>query len=209
MISPLNDRKRLLGVYIASKSEHGPAWQTWRTPLAEMGVEIISTWIDESCPGETPDMADLWVRCVREVASCDLLIAVHFEDEVWKGAFVEIGVALAAGRPVYVVGAPPGSWVEHPLVAFADDIADAVDDFRQTRTTMATDPEREHLCDAGCDAAYCLDCGEGFGAPCPWHRSFGHVPSADPYGDNVACPGCCQVCGAAHSSTSSPQGGEG
>lgn len=71
---------------------------------------------------------------------------------------------------------------------------------------MAADPEREHLCDDGCDVAYCLDCGEDFTSPCPWHRSFGHVPSCDPYGDDVDCGGCCQVCGGRATSTSEAAG---
>lgn len=116
-------------LYIASKSEHGTKWQAMRHVLAGVGVEIVSTWIDESGPGESADMTDLWVRCIAEAASCDLLVAVHHGGEIWKGAFVEIGAALAHARPVYVVGNPPGSWSEHPLVRFAGSIEDAIEDF--------------------------------------------------------------------------------
>ena len=104
-------------VYVASKSEHGPMWQRWRRDLADHGVlNIISTWIDESAVDASDDLADLWVRCIGESNSADAVIAYHQRGEVWKGAFIEIGSALAAGTPVIVVGDPPGSWVEHPLV---------------------------------------------------------------------------------------------
>lgn len=128
-----NPRERALRVYIASKSEHGPNWRDYRDALLDAGVWVTSTWIDESGPGESADMTDLWVRCVREAASCDLLIAVHHIGETWKGAFVEIGAALAHGHPVYVLGNPPGSWVEHPLVAFAKSIEHAIEDYRFRR----------------------------------------------------------------------------
>ncbi len=117
-------------IYIASKSEHGPKWREMRSLLAEEGHEVISTWIDESGPGESADMTDLWVRCIREASSCDILIAVYYPGEVWKGAFLEIGAALAHGKLVYAIGRPPGSWVNHPLVTLAADIFDAIEDAR-------------------------------------------------------------------------------
>jgi nucleoside 2-deoxyribosyltransferase len=81
--------------------------------LRERGMPISSTWIDD---GDDADPADLWRRCIAEASSADAVIAFHREGDVWKGAFVEIGAALAHGVPVFVVGDPPGSWAEHPLV---------------------------------------------------------------------------------------------
>lgn len=119
-----------LRMYVASKSSHGPKWQEARAVWAELGVEIISTWIDESAEGESASMTDLWVRCVAEASACDLLVAYHLRGEQWKGAFVEIGAALAHGRYVYVIGRPPGSWVNHPLVTFCENVDDAIEDYR-------------------------------------------------------------------------------
>ena len=120
-------------VYIASKSCHGPDWVILRDSYRDLGapVEIISTWIDEPGDGVAEDMADLWRQCIAEARACDLLIAVHYSDEVWKGAFVEIGAALAFGRPVYVIGDPPGSWVNHPRVKRATDVHDALRQFTE------------------------------------------------------------------------------
>ena len=124
------EKNRRLKLYVASKSEHGPAWQAMRLPLAEEGVDIIATWVDESGPSESPDLTDLWVRCIDEVKACDLVVAWHNEGETWKGAYVEIGAALASGVPVYVIGRPPGSWVNHPLVTICADVSDAIEDHR-------------------------------------------------------------------------------
>ena len=103
-------------IYVASKAEHGPMWRAARTHLAMFGGFIISTWIDESDPGESVSMTDLWVRCIEEASRADCVLAFHKPGEQWKGAFVEIGAALAHGKLVFVSGNPPGSWVNHPNV---------------------------------------------------------------------------------------------
>jgi hypothetical protein len=103
-------------IYVASKSEHGPFWQEQRTLLAMFGGFIVSTWIDESGPGESASLTDLWLRCIEEAARADCVVAFHRPGETWKGAFIEIGAALAHARLVFVIGDPPGSWVNHPNV---------------------------------------------------------------------------------------------
>ena len=104
-------------LYIASKAKHGHAWRGHRDVH---GWPIISTWIDEADQGETGDWADLWTRCVTEAAAADVTLVVVFAGEVLKGALVEVGAALGAGRPVHVLdpdGALDGhSWLQHPLV---------------------------------------------------------------------------------------------
>ena len=111
-----------LGIYVASRTIHAAMWKELRSE----GVPIISTWLDEAGAGETEDFSDLWRRCVDEVKRAGRLVAFHSEGDVWKGAFIEIGVALGAGVPVTVVGGPPGSWLAHPLVSQARSVREAV-----------------------------------------------------------------------------------
>lgn len=123
-------------VYTASKTRYGPLWREYRDAwacLTEPAVHVASTWIDESGEGETSDFSDLWLRCIGESSTADLLICVHVGDEVWKGTFIEIGSALSNGVPVYVCGRPPGTWLEHPLVTVAADPDDALCDFLSRR----------------------------------------------------------------------------
>ncbi len=98
-------------IYVASKAVHGARWRQLRNTYP-----IISTWIDEADDGTTVSWLDLWQRCIYEASRSDLLIACHQPGEQWKGAYVEIGAALAVGTPVFVAGDPPGSWINHPLV---------------------------------------------------------------------------------------------
>lgn len=88
------------GVYIASKASHGPRWQELRAE----GYPIVSTWIDESGVGATSDWSDLWRRCVSEAASASVLVAYRELGETLKGAWVEVGAALAAGKVVVLCG---------------------------------------------------------------------------------------------------------
>lgn len=88
------------GIYIASKTRHAHLWRD----LRDAGAPIISTWIDEAGEGESGDLHDLWHRCISESKGCTHLIVYREPDDVLKGAWVEIGAALAAGKPVYAVG---------------------------------------------------------------------------------------------------------
>lgn len=99
-------------IYTASKTRHAPLWKERR----ECGFNVISTWIDEAGAGESASMVDLWIRCVREASEADALIVYAEDGDVLKGGLVEVGAALASGKPVYAVGPVQGSWVEHPLV---------------------------------------------------------------------------------------------
>lgn len=88
------------GIYIASKTRHAALWRD----LRDAGAPIISTWIDEAGEGESADLHDLWQRCIAESCSCKTLIVYRQPEDVLKGAWVEIGAALASGNPVYAVG---------------------------------------------------------------------------------------------------------
>lgn len=112
----------MAGIYIASKSGHGHLWRQMRA----QGVPIISTWIDEAEAGATSDWPGLWTRCVSEAANCTALIVYRQRGEELKGAWVEVGAALAAGRPVYGVGIGDFSVRHHPSIRLVDTLDEAI-----------------------------------------------------------------------------------
>lgn len=123
-------------IYVASRASVPARGEMWRAIRAR-GANIISTWIDEDGEGQTASMPDLWKRIIAEVArSSRLVLYVEPEDFPLKGALIEVGAALAFGRPVRVVAPgvaieprsmrPLGSWASHPLVSFWDDAEAAV-----------------------------------------------------------------------------------
>lgn len=115
-------------IYIASKTKHAPMWRLAR----QLGAPIISTWIDE--PDPSPDFEMLWCRCIEEAAAADFVVLYAQHGEVFKGALVECGAALAAGRTVIQVGVceslkagdgSDASFTSHPNWRRVEDIANA------------------------------------------------------------------------------------
>lgn len=116
--------------YVASKVQHATMWKQHR----DQGVPIVSTWIDEAEPGQTKDLGELWVRIKEEIRRCDGLVFYAAPNELLKGAFVEVGMALALDKPVVAVinmrlegrtHYPIGSWLDHPQVMRAPTVTDA------------------------------------------------------------------------------------
>lgn len=110
------------GVYVASRVKHAEMWRRLREKYP-----IISTWIDEAGENETEDLGELWHRIGKEIeACCAFVLHVESSDFPLKGALVEIGIALAMGKPVFVSAQgvdleersfrPLGSWVNHSQV---------------------------------------------------------------------------------------------
>lgn len=124
------------GIYVASRASVPERAAEWRR-LRDHGWPIVASWIDEAGEGETGDFAELWARIQREVTGAAALI-VYAEpgDFPLKGALVEVGMALAAGVPVYAVlpgvvleprsMRPAGSWLAHPGVAVVPNLAGAL-----------------------------------------------------------------------------------
>lgn len=133
------------GVYVASRASIPDRAIMWRRLRAE-GWPIVSTWIDEDGPGQTDDMAELWVRIAAEVTgAAGLVIYIDPDDFPLKGALIEVGMALAARVPVVVVAPfiniepvscrPIGSWMMHPLVGREECPVNA---FRRLGITLKT-----------------------------------------------------------------------
>lgn len=108
-----------LAVYVASKTKHAEMWKTLRAE----GFPIVATWIDELYP---EDMAALWTRCIIEAESADAVILYREPGDVLKGAFVEVGAAMACRIPVYAVGCDDLSFTKHPLVRVCDNLQQAM-----------------------------------------------------------------------------------
>jgi len=122
-------------IYVASRASILERGEMWRA-LRASGVPINSTWIDEDGPKDTRDLAGLWRRIRSEVTRAKgLILYVEPDDFPLKGAFVEIGMALAAGVPIYIVAPgvtiegrncrPLGSWIKHPSVLFCETVEQA------------------------------------------------------------------------------------
>lgn len=128
-----------MSIYVASKSKMGPEWKDWRAA----GVPIISTWIDECGEGQSV-LPELWMRCIQEAASAEVLVLVHREGEVQKGALVEMGAALMSGAVVIWVGPDYLTAQHHPSVRRAKDVEEAMGMAMSIVAKNPPDPEAAH-----------------------------------------------------------------
>lgn len=110
------------GIYVASKVGHAPMWKMLRSA----GLPIISTWIDEAGQGESKSLADLWLRCIAESSSAEILIVYRIDDEILKGGWVELGSAIATGVQVYAVGIGSFTVANHPAITHFDTLEAAI-----------------------------------------------------------------------------------
>jgi hypothetical protein len=131
-----------MSIYTASRTRHAHRWIEARAN----GIRINSTWIDAddaslsvavAPSGDSWDahwthpMVDLWRRCVEEARDADALILYREDGEELKGALVEAGAALGAGKPVFAVGfngpndMKAFSFLYHPMVLQCEDLETA------------------------------------------------------------------------------------
>lgn len=87
-------------LYVASKTTHADMWRELRA----RGLPVVASWIDEAGEGQTADYSELAARCISEIIHCTAVILYSEPGEILKGALVEVGAALAAGKQVRCVG---------------------------------------------------------------------------------------------------------
>lgn len=124
-------------LYVASRASVPERSAMWRALRDGKGWRIIASWIDEAGEGETADLGELWVRIEGEIRRCDgLILYAEPGDFPLKGALVEAGIAIGAGKPVAVVLSDPsileplsrsplGSWAKHPSCQMCQSLDDA------------------------------------------------------------------------------------
>ena len=101
-------------IYSASKIWHAKRWQTLRDAH---GFNIVATWIDLPCgdpdnPTGAKLLTDaekmvLWSNCVNEIIASDMTVIYTEETDSQRGVMVEMGGALALGKPVFLIGDSP------------------------------------------------------------------------------------------------------
>jgi hypothetical protein len=120
----------MIRVYTASKISTAPEWRDIHATHPH--VHFHARWLKHNLKG-TPDRADFaskfWLEDERDVHDCEALIVWAREGEHLRGALVEVGMAIAFGKPVIVVGthADYSTWQHHPQCQLARDLAHALE----------------------------------------------------------------------------------
>ena len=107
-----------LKIYVAGKLEDKDRVRVIQAMLRNAGHEITVDWTTNSQNSRVQAIKDL-----RGVADADILVAVFEKDLPYKGTYVELGAALALGKPVYILGpnARKCIFLKHPNVRQGED----------------------------------------------------------------------------------------
>lgn len=87
-------------VYVAGKWEDKARVSAVQNLLRAQGHTITYDWVQN----EDPVSAVQAMNDLHGVMKADALVFVAYEDLGFRGAYVEMGMALALGKPVYLRG---------------------------------------------------------------------------------------------------------
>ena len=88
-----------LKIYVAGKYEEKERIREVMNILRGVGHTITVDWTEDAQNTRQQAIKDL-----RGVADADIYVGVFEKDLPYKGALVELGAALALGKPVYILG---------------------------------------------------------------------------------------------------------
>ena len=99
--------------------------------LKSLGHEIICTWLTTPFKRTIEYSIEERVAIAKldadEVTQSDAVLLVESEGMVPGGKFVEAGIAIGQGKPVYVLGRRENMLMWHPLVRQVDSVVDLDD----------------------------------------------------------------------------------
>jgi nucleoside 2-deoxyribosyltransferase len=118
-----------MNVYIAARSQARA--RAASASLKDAGHTIVSSWVTDNNYGSDSTPSALEFAAVldeREIQSCDALVCLSDPDGefVPGGKHVELGIALALRKKVFVCGRRENVFHYHPLVTACGSVADVV-----------------------------------------------------------------------------------
>jgi nucleoside 2-deoxyribosyltransferase len=125
-------------IYIAGKWDERNLVAGYAKQLVANGFEITWPWYEREPPGTTAAVAaEFDVRGVRRADTCLFI----FERELaYKGALVELGMAIALDKRILVVGKGGDSCIfaHHPVVEHTSSFEEALSWLKVEKTTPAS-----------------------------------------------------------------------
>ncbi len=117
-----------LRIYTASKVCEAEQWIKLRGLWPEF--DFTAHWPDliGRIPENVSDFARrFWEQDVADVLRSDVVLVYPTQGQSLRGALVEAGMAIGAGKRVLLVGDSPeyGTWQHHPLVCKVADLEEA------------------------------------------------------------------------------------
>ena len=109
----------MLRVYTASKLTKGEMWRRLHEEWPE--VFFHARWLKHNVIGteDSPRNAKrFWIEDEEDVQHADIILVYAEPDDHLKGALVEVGMGIAYGKRIAVIGEHPdySTWQYHPRV---------------------------------------------------------------------------------------------
>lgn len=122
-------------IYTASKLRQAQMWQAIHDSHPD--VYFHARWLKHTGKLKTPDTPEnakrFWIEDEQDVKHADAVFVFAEDDEHLRGALVEAGMAIAYGKPVYVIGEHPdyGTWQYHPAVVRVRTVEEAIAHYKE------------------------------------------------------------------------------
>jgi nucleoside 2-deoxyribosyltransferase len=93
----------MLSFYTAGKIWHAPKFRHLRD---EVKLPVNSRWIDLEADSDLVQnhKDKLWEMCLEDVLKASFVLVYAEPEDLQNGALVEIGMAMAANKPIYSIG---------------------------------------------------------------------------------------------------------
>lgn len=117
-------------IYLAARYDRQAEMREWREALVAAGHEVVSSWLDGPAPDAEDRLDDdvqaRWAQVdMVDLRNADALITATEEPSVGYttgGRHVELGLALAWGKRVYLVGPEENAFHHLPEVTQHHDL---------------------------------------------------------------------------------------
>ena len=91
----------MIRVYPSSKVKHAPMWRELQNTVPHVFFNARWPYLAKYENDIDHDgFRDLWIECKQDVMSADAVLLYVEENEILKGALVEVGIALANNIPI-------------------------------------------------------------------------------------------------------------
>lgn len=120
-------------IYIAGRYDRHPEFRSYRARLEAIGHEVTSRWIDPT-QHLAVALSD-WQRAtddLEDLAGADIVLMFTGGTPGGAGRWVELGYALALGRPVWLIGTRENMFHQLPQIQF-DSLEEAMHALRAAR----------------------------------------------------------------------------
>lgn len=91
-------------IYISGKWADRDQVQNYMVRLAKAGHTITEDWTQHHHPPSFDEAQRYAMADILGIKNCDAIVVIFERNYRYRGSFIEIGAALALGKPVLILG---------------------------------------------------------------------------------------------------------